>query len=83
MKRISARIEENDDGTFSVECSARGDGMCMPMGKTMRYSASTLADAVSKIEESKKEIENSKDEDKPKVKDKVKAFLETSDDDED
>jgi hypothetical protein len=75
MKLKHIKIDVNDDGTFQVECCSDNYGM----GERKTYSAGSLKEVMSKIEDAQKEFATMK---KDKKKDKVKAFLNTSDGDE-
>jgi hypothetical protein len=80
MKLKKIEIETNDDGTFQVECYSEGKGM-MCCGEKLTYSAKNIEDALSKIDEAKKEFEGMKGE-KPKEekKDVVKEFMDGEED---
>jgi len=82
MKLKSIRIEINDDGTFQVECFPESSMMCC--GKTLKYSAKTIDEALSKIDIAKKEFEGMKSDDKEDKgngkNDVVKEFMDGEED---
>jgi len=75
MKLGRISIEQNDDGTYQIEiCPKRNEEtMESGYGKELRYSASSLEDAIAKIKEAETKLAESKKEDTTEDKKGKKA----------